>query len=420
MAQRKNTLLFVVLVASAAASVAAQEAQQYACPAPGAPVAEPYRWYPSLDLARIPFHAGAGPWGPRARITAPLPPVTTRNVIVNSAAELAAEARVPGTRVTVAAQFIGPVTVLGDVSDVDIVVPTGHRIAQLTIGRYAPPSTTQRVRIRGNTPGKHSGGLLGKVTFASTAAITDVIIDGVDLNGDDGNGGHLLWHFMGRAERVAIINNRGHSAGPGSLDQRGGADIVIAGNRLMSGARPREVNGVPEGWGIRAGGRIVVYGNRIDGTRYHRVRLHPEAGPPQYAWVADNIFVDRYEARIFSVFNASPTTSYRYGAVWAICNQVHAHSKCISPSFDGIHANYAILANNAFFGSTTLEMQRSRQAAHGRDHDYLTGNTFSPWQEPPAWQSPGDPISNVPLPAVVPSRYNPAAAAGVGVCPPPS
>ena len=386
------------------------------CPAPGAAVAEPYRWYPALDLARIPFHTGAGPWGPRAPISAPAAPNTTRSVRVSSASQLSAEARIPGTLITVAAQFIGPVVVLGDVTDVDIVVPPGHRIAQLTIGRYTPPSATQRVRIRGTTPGAHSGGLVGTIAFASTAAITDIIIDGVDLNGDDGKGGFLLWEMMRRAERVAVVNIRGHAVGPGSLDQQAGVDIVIAGNRWMTGARSRETSPNPGGWGIRSGGRIVVYDNRIDGARYHRLRVHPEPGPPQYAWVANNTFVDPYEARIFSAFNAG-NTAYRYAGVWAVCNRVYAHSTCMPPSFDGRHADYAMLTHNSFFGSFTQSMQRTQQAAHGPSHDYLTGNTFSPWRAPPAWEAPGDPTTAVPLPVMGATR--PPVALGIPPCLPP-
>lgn len=411
------SLLVAVLVALAPVRVAAQGVQGPACPAPGAKIVEPYRWYPSLDLTRIPFHTGAGPWGPRAAIVAPSAPFTTRNVHVTSAAELAAEALVPQTRITVAAQFIGPVTVMGNVTDVDIVVPQGHRVARIIIGRYTPPSTTQRVRIRGSTPGIHSGGVIGKITFASTASISDVIIDGVDLNGDDDNGGNLLWEFVRGADRVAVVNNRGHSVGPAGLGPQEGAGTVFAGNRIMSGARPREVNGYGEGWGIRAGGRLVVFDNRIDGTRYHRVRVHPEPGPQQYVWAADNTFVDPHEARIFSVFNASGSTSYRYAAAWAVCNRVYAHSTCIGPSFDAYHANYARLNSNAFFGSITEAMQRSAQASNGPAHDYTTGNSYAAWQAPPAsWQAPGNP-SAVPLPMVVPGRFNPAAKGPS--CPPP-
>jgi hypothetical protein len=394
----------------------AQPRERAACPAPDAPVVEPYRWYPKLDLARLPFHVAAGEWGPRAAIVAPEPPVTTRSVKVSSAAQLAAEARRPGTLITVTAQFIGPVAIVDDVRDIDIVVPPGHRIQQLTVGRYTPPSRTERVRIRGTTPGMHSGGLVGGIRFASTGQIQDVIVDGVDLNGDDGRGGHYLWQFASGAQRVAIVNNRGYSATAGSLDQRGGADIVIAGNLLLTGGRPREESTVPEGWGIRAGGRIVIFDNRIEGPRYHRVRLHPQDGvAPLYAWVANNVFVDRHEARILWVQN-TPGYTARYNGVWAICNEVYAHSACITPSFEAAHADYAMLTSNRFFGSITEALQRGYQSAHGPGRDYLGGNTFSAWRSPPPWPAPGDPSSSVPLPADAGRRSAPS---GMPPCPPP-
>lgn len=375
------------------------------CPAPDAPVAEPYRWYPSLDLARIPFHTAAGPWGPRAPITAPSPPVTRRSVRVTSASQLAFEALIPGTLITIDAEYIGHAMIFGNVSDVDIVVPPGRRVAQLTIGSFNPRSTTQRVRIRGTTPGVHSGGRVGHVSFHSNP-LTDIIIDGVDLNGDDGNGGAWLWNSSWPVERYAVVNVRGHAVGAGS--GMNGVDIVIAGNRIMSGARPSEVNGASEGWGIRGGDRLVVYDNRIEGNRYHRVRVHPKPGPPQYAWLANNTFVDPHEARIFSVWNLDGSNSHHFSGVWAICNRVYAHSTCMSPSFDGQHANYAMVTSNAIFGTITAASQRTFQELHGPGRDYLSGNKFSAWQAPPMWEAPGDPAATVPLPPVKPERFNAA------------
>lgn len=387
-----------------------------ACPAPGVPVAEPYPWYPSLDLARIPFHSAAGPWGPRAAIAAPAPPVTRRTVRVNSASQLASEALVPGTLIIVDADYIGHAVVFGNVADVDIVVPRGRTVGQLIIGRYTPPSTTQRVRIRGTTPGVHSGGLVGQISFASSLT-ADIIIDGVDLNGEDRKGGNALWQFGGGVERVAVVNVRGHGVSSAGLYSHTNSvnDVVIAGNRIMTGARPREVNGYPEGWGIRGGDRIVVYDNRIDGTRYHRIRVHPKRGPPQYAWVANNTFVDPYEARIFSAFSIGGDT--RIAAVWAVCNRVYAHSTCIDASFEAPGADFAALTHNAFFGSVTEAKQRLLQATHGPGRDYLSGNTYSAWQPPPPWEASRDPTSAVPLPPVVASQHN--AALTNRPCPPP-
>ena len=394
-----------------------QTATGPACTAPGTSAAEPYRWYPALDLARIPFHAAAGPWGPRTPITAPAPPVTQRTVHVTSASQLAAEAMTQGTLIVVAAAYIGPVVLMGNVQDVDIVVPKGRTLAQITVGRYTPPSTTRRFRIRGTTPGEHSGGLVGSITFHSEPA-ADIIIDGIDLNGADVAGGALLWYFSKAFERVAIVNVRGHTAGPGSLHVRG-VDMVIAGNRIMSGARPREVNGrlAMAGWGIRGGDRIVVYDNRIDGNRYHRVRVHPRPGTTQYAWVANNTFVDPHEARIFDAFDVGD--GGRYSAVWAICNRVYAHSTCMSSSVQAKNAAYAELTFNTFYGSITEAGQRVWQDREGGGRDYLTGNTYAPWRSPPAWTAPGDPTTTVPLPPVDPNRHDAALATVMKPCPPP-
>jgi hypothetical protein len=328
---------------------------------------------------------------------------------------LAAEALVPGTSVVVDADYIGPTVVFGDVADLEIVVPRGRTVARLWIGRYTPTSTTSRVRIRGTTPGLHSGGVIGQIVFYSNPA-TDLIIDGVDLNGDDGKGGGLLLQLAWPAERVAVVNVRGHGVGAAFLG--GGNDIVFAGNRILSAARPREVNGWPEGWGLRGGGdRLVVYDNRIEGTRYHRVRVHPAPGLQQYAWVANNTFVDPREARIFAAIDMSGNKPLSHStAVWAVCNRVYAHSSCISASFEAPHANYARLTSNTFFGSITEADQRQRQDFHGPGRDYLSGNRFSAWRAPPAWEAPGDPTA-IPLPPVQPGRYNPKA---VGLrCPPP-
>jgi hypothetical protein len=406
-------LVASMLVAASGRAVAAGKDTED-CPAPGA-ATEPYRWYPKLDLARIPFHHSDGPWGPRAPIKAPAPPVTHRSVRITSAPQLVAEAKVPGTQITIDADYIGHAVLFGNVSDIDIVVPPGRTISQLWVGSYNPRSTTQRVRIRGTTPGMHSGGRLGRIIFYSNPA-TDLIIDGVDLNGEDGEGGNLLLQFQMSAERVAVVNVRGHAVGPAHLG--GGTDMVFAGNRIMSGARERQINGYPEGWGIRAGGRIVVYDNRIEGTRYHRVRVHPgEAKRPEYAWVANNTFVDRHEARIFDAQEVTGKRSHTYAGVWVICNRVYAHSTCISPSFDAGHADYAKLTSNNFFGSFTAAARRQTQASHGPGRDYLSGNTVALWQAPPAWEAPGDPAS-VPLPPVKPGRYNPAVASSLS-CPPP-
>lgn len=384
-----------------------------ACPERGAPVIEPYAWYPALDLARIPFHVADGPWGPRAPIAAPDAPRTTRSVTVTSAAELSAEGIVPGTAVTIGASFEESAVLLGDVRDLDIIVPPGITTGPILVGRYTPDSTTLRARVRGTSPGAHSGGIVGSLSFMSRTT-TDIIVDGIDLNGADGMGGAGLWGFAFAVERAAVVNVRGHAVGAGSLGE--GVDIVYAGNSIMTGARPREVNGWAEGWGHRAGSRIVVFGSQLEGTRYHRIRVHPAPGATQYLWAADNVLVDPHEARILDAFDLG--MGAEFSGVWAVCNRVYAHSTCITPSFSATDAAYASLTQNAIFGDFTADGMRAEAMRNGAMHDYTTGNTYGPWQDPPPWGAPGDPTL-VPLPPVEPSRFDASLADPFGPCPGP-
>lgn len=368
------------------------------CPAPGAPVAEPYRWYPALDLARIPFHVADGPWGARRPVTAPEPPATTRSITVSTAEDLEREGLVPGSEITVTADIDRTVTLLGDVTDLDLIVPAGIRIGGINVGRASPPSISRRVRIRGTTPGRHSGGLLGQVTFFS-ADFEDAILDGVDLNAADGDRQGLAWYIaVERGARFAIVNNRAHAAAAVALHGPV-VDLVIAGNNLVSGARSRESNGYPEGWGLRGGRRVVVFDNRIEGNRYHRVRVHPGDDPTEYAWIADNVLVDAYEARIVWASALSAEAS-PWDGFWAVCNTVYAHSDpssgCLGYSFDAPDASYARLTNNDFYGVVDEAGLVARMGAG--DQDVTTDNTYRPWQDPPAWGDPGDP-REVPLTA---------------------
>jgi len=367
------------------------------CPEPGAAVADPYPWYPALDLARIPFHVTDGAWGAQMPITAPAPPVTTRSITVTTADELEREGLVPGSEITVMADIDRTVTLLGDVTDLDLIVPPGVTMSNINVGRASPPSMSRRVRVRGSRPGEHSGGRLGTVTFFSDMA--DAILDGVDLNGADGDRNGLAWYVAtDPGARIAIVNVRAHASASVALHGEV-TDLVIAGNNLVSGARSREANGFPEGWGLRGGRRVVVFDNRIEGNRYHRVRVHPGDAEAEYAWIADNVLVDPYEARIVWAA-ALPSATTPWDGFWAVCNTVYAHSDpsagCLGHSFEAPDATYARLTNNTLFGVITEADQRARLTTG--DQDYTTDNTFQPWQEPPPWGPPGDPRA-VPLPA---------------------
>jgi len=56
---------------------------------------------------------------------------------------------VPGSQTTVTASIDRTVTLLGDVTDLDLVIPPGVSVGALNVGRASPPSTSRRVRIRG-------------------------------------------------------------------------------------------------------------------------------------------------------------------------------------------------------------------------------------------------------------------------------
>lgn len=70
----------------------------------------------------------------------------------------------PGSEITVAANIDRTVTLLGNVTDLDLIVPPGITLSDIHVGRASPPSVSRRVRIRGMTPGVHSGGRLGRIT----------------------------------------------------------------------------------------------------------------------------------------------------------------------------------------------------------------------------------------------------------------
>ncbi len=176
-------------------------------------------------------------------------------------------------------------------------------------------------------------------------------------------------------------------------------DLVIAGNHCVSGGRSRESNGYPEGWTLRGGRRLVVLDNRLEGNRYHRVRVHPGGAANEYAWVADNVLVDPHEPRIvWGGAQLSPEAG-DWDGFWATCNVVYAHSDtstgCIGFSFEAPNATYARLTNNAFFGVVD-EVGLVARRGPG-DQDVTSGNTFAPWEEPPPWGAPGDPRA-IPIP----------------------
>lgn len=363
----------------------------------------PYKWYPDLNLNKIPFHKADGAWGPKSPIVAPDAPVTTRQVTVTTATQFRTAALVPGTEITVGADILEPFVVQGNITDVDVIIPAGRTTRQISFGGWNPGTVTQRLRVRGTVPMSHSGGQVGTLTFYGNS-VSDLIIDGLDMvDGTEAS----LWHLAGSisggtASRVAVINNRGRAGGPGNLGYS--SNYVIAGNNFVTGEYTRAQANRAEAWGIRTGGTgaVVVYRNRIDGTRYHRVRAHPKHTPNEYIWVSGNIFFDRTEARIFDVFRVGDSLpGERTAAAWFDKNTVYAESSSgMTPSMQANHTNYARVTNNTCYGILNAAQQKIIEGvSEAANKDFVTGNTYSAWQDPPAWVSPpGDPRQLV-LPA---------------------
>jgi hypothetical protein len=223
----------------------------------------------------------------------------------------------------------------------------------------------------------------------------------------------MLWYFNGTIDRAAVVNVRGNAVGAGMISNAG-SDIVVAGCNLFTGARPREVNGQPEGWGMRFHARqVVVFRNRIDGTRYHRVRVHTASNETtivHYAWISENTFVDPHEGRILTAMGQSGAT---YEGFWATKNTAYAYSTCMGPEFDaGDYTRYGRVTDNTFYGNLAV-MQNI-----GDLIDQTTGNSYHPWASPPAWPAPGDPTT-IPLPALNRSKCANPDCSAPDVCPGP-
>lgn len=390
------------------------------------PSAQPYAHYANLDLAAVEFHNSAGSWGPQKTVEAPEAPVTNRDVTVTNQTDLTTNARIPGSRITIGADINpnGMIVISGNIVDVDIIIPQGRILGHLVVGGYNSADSINRFRIRGSTIGQYSGGLLSGVTYFGDPG--DLILDGIGIRDlIEAGGTQLAIHFgfspSGHtADRVAVVNcviRTSAAAVLGHVKQ-----IVFAGNSIVSGDRTRAVNGSLEGWGIRLEPDVAIfYGNRIEGTRYHRIRLHPRIeNTSRYGWISNNVFVDPNEARIIWAADLGPVNGRPASNMNAMIiknNIIHAHSTCMPPSFEPIASNYVQTSSNTFMGGFTSNSLTTLGQNFGMN---LIGEatTFASWQLPPAWSAPGDPRVLIPLMPVIPARFNASYDNGTG-CPGP-
>lgn len=360
---------------------------------------DPYPLYPSFDRNTVPWHTAVGGWGAQVALQAPALPTTTRSVTVNNTTDFNTEAAVAGTQITIGTSFSSTSVVNVTASDIDIVVPSGIVMGTIEWGTFPRTTAIARVRVRGSTPGSFSGGRIGQVVIIpSTEGIyTDVVVDGIDLNGDSGKGsGWFHQPFRVDAVRIAVLNCRVISAGYTWLGDDA-SHVFIANSNFYHGGATRAEAGFAEGWGFRnKAGPVTIVDSRIQGTRYHNLRpqSYDRAGEVFYA--RNCVFVAQAEGRTAWLWNnVSETSGYGQGAVIENCNiYTYSTASCgFGPEISSANVDWSRVANNNFYGGGVAVF--SSVSANGGGTE---GNTFNSLTAFPAWGGPGDPTA-VPLPS---------------------
>jgi hypothetical protein len=375
---------------------------------------DPYPLYPALDRNTIPWHTASGAWGPQVAIDSPTLPTTTRSVTVNTTGQFNTEAAVAGTEITIGTGWAGNTSVSILASDIDVIIPSGIAIGAVQISSFGSPTPYARIRIRGSTPGLHSGGRMGQLRAQGAAgAITDVVVDGIDLNGDSNYGGaETNQAFRCDVTRMAVLNCRVIAAGYTWLG--GTRHLVIANSNWYHGAATRAQAGFVEGWGLRnTRGPITIIDSRIQGTRYVNVRSQSTGNTEELLYIGRSVLANAAEGQTLWVWedlNLGPYTGE--GGLIEDCD-IYTHS--------AVGCNYAAeirtsdvdwceIKNNNFFGAGTSVFTQTIINNSVKGGGAATGNTFSTMTTLPSWGGPGDPTA-VPLPAGL------TLIDGEGVCP---
>jgi hypothetical protein len=375
----------------------------------------PYPLYPALNLATIPWHTAAGAWGAAVPLVAPTQPTTTRTVTVSTPTAFTSAAAVAGTLILVTGTWTTGVAV--SANDVDIVLDPQAAIGSLEVGTFSNP-TVSRVRVRGPVSGQRSGGRLGQ--FRLRDGVTDITIDGVDLNGASsfGNAAEDNQAFrVANVNRLAVLNVRAIAAGYIWLG--GARQAVIANSNFYHGGATRAAAGYVEGWGVRnADGPLTIVDSRIQGTRYHNLRAQSTGNPQELLYVTRTTFVAMAEGRTAWLWNNLGNGAFRGEGAILENNDIYSYSasSCnFGAEIGAPDVEYSRVRNNRFYGGgTAVNSQTQLNMAAGSymgNHDWSVGNTFGLLPSAlPAWGGPGDPTV-IPLPGML-TRIT-----GEGVCP---
>jgi hypothetical protein len=364
----------------------------------------PYPLYAALDLAKIPWHNSAGDWGARVMLEAPAQPVTTRAINVGTPDEFNAAASINGRRINVIASWRGDSTVTINASDIDVVIPAGISIGGIELGVYPRETPLARIRIRGD-------GRIGQ--YRDFGRVSDVTIDGIDMNGDSGFGGsETNQAFRISSTRVAVLNVRAIAAGYVWLGNA--RHVVIANTNLFHGASTAAHVRYPGAWGIRnTAGPITIVDSRIQGTRYNNLRAQSTGGAEELLYVARTTFVNTAEGgRVAWLWDnlgsgGSAPNANGQGAIIED-SAIFSYGAPGCGAFADLRATnaaYSRIRRNQFFSGGTINwsqttLNRMEKLPAG-DHDWTVGNTFMPLTALPPWSGPGDP-TQIPLPRGLP------------------
>jgi hypothetical protein len=364
--------------------------------------------FPGLNLGSIPWHNGSGAWGPQVLIEYPSLPVTMKTVNVSTPQEFRYAASDPGTEIVITTGWAGNLNVVINANDIDVVIPPNVAIGGVELGTWPRQTPISRVRIRGPVPGTHSGGRMGQ--FRDFALASDIIIDGIDINGDSEFGvGETNQAFRVSGTRIAVINTR---AIAGAYLWLGAAKhVIIANSNFYHGAATRSAMGISEGWGIRnTGGPITIIGSRVEGTRYHNIRVQSVGGTGELLYVSDSVLVAVHEGRTAWLWNnLSNGPWFGQGAIIEN-SQIFSFTapNCVfGQQIDAGNVTYSRIMNNEFFGAGNAVFTQAyldNNAGYGGqpgDHDWSVGNEFNSLTALPSWTGPGDPRT-IPLPGGVP------------------
>lgn len=339
-------------------------------------------------------------------------PITTSQTTVHSESAFNAAAQIDGTEITIGTGWSGNSLVTIGANDLDIIIPPNVSVGAIQIAAYAPTVPYSRIRIRGPSPGRHSGGRMGQLrdfgVDSGTATHTDVTLDGIDLNGDSSfGGGETNQAFRTSVNRLVVVNCR--AIAQGYIWLGAAANVVIANSNFYHGAATRAQMSYAEGWGIRnTRGPFIIVDSRIQGTRYVNVRVQAtDTGPPN----SENLYIGRSslvavaEGRNLWCWN-SLAQGYRGESAYIENCDIYSYCDPTTGEFaeeiNITDVEYSRISNNRFYGGglavfTQAELNSTAAAAEG-DHDSSIGNTFfSLPASQPAWGGPGDPTL-IPLP----------------------